>query len=131
MGSFSTSNHVTLVYHDDGIPIFAADVGKLLRLLYHIDFGAPTNSKVESQFIRIFGVFSHAEIDLRFWKAVSAQLGRRGSEYILRCKTGAGTPLPFKKSSGAFSPQLYPPLEASQWREHGADIEIDESQRLE
>ncbi|KAG8892905.1 hypothetical protein FRC01_013891, partial [Tulasnella sp. 417] len=82
MGSFSTSNHAKLMDHDYGLPIFAADVGKSLRLLYHIDFGAPTNSTLESQFIRIFGVFSRAEIELSFWKAVSAQLGRRGPEYI-------------------------------------------------
>ncbi|KIO30551.1 hypothetical protein M407DRAFT_20439 [Tulasnella calospora MUT 4182] len=131
MGSFSTSNHVRLMDHDQGIPIFAADVGKSLRLLYHVDFGAPTNSTLESQFIRIFGVFSLGEIDLSFWKAVSAQLGRRGPEYIRRCKSGAGAPILLKRATSAFSPELYPPLEASQWSEHGADIEIDDSQRLE
>ncbi|KAG9047262.1 hypothetical protein FS837_002665 [Tulasnella sp. UAMH 9824] len=122
MGSFSTSNHTKLMDHDHGITIFAADVGKSLRLLYHIDFGAPTHSSLESQFIRIFGVFSRVEIDLSFWKAVSAQLGRRGPEYILR--TGAGGPITANRSTAAFSPQLYPPLEASQWASHG-EFSID------
>ncbi|KAG8903720.1 hypothetical protein FRC01_009019, partial [Tulasnella sp. 417] len=49
MGSFSPVNHSKLLDHDHGIPIYAADVGRTLRLLYHIDFGAPTNSTVESQ----------------------------------------------------------------------------------
>ncbi|KAG8902977.1 hypothetical protein FRC01_009395, partial [Tulasnella sp. 417] len=49
MGSFSPSNHVKLSEHDHGIPIYVADIGSDLRLLYHIDFGIPTNSERESQ----------------------------------------------------------------------------------
>lgn len=49
MGAFSTSNHTKLLEIDHGVPIYAADVGKTLRLVYHIDFGAPTHSTLESQ----------------------------------------------------------------------------------
>ena len=35
--------------------------------------------------IRIFGVYTHAEIDQRFWDAMSRQLNGRGAEYRKRC----------------------------------------------
>ncbi|KIO30552.1 hypothetical protein M407DRAFT_20440 [Tulasnella calospora MUT 4182] len=131
MGFFSPSNHAKLLDQDHGIPIYAADVGRTLRLLYHIDFGAPTDSTLESQFIRVFGVFASSEIDITFWKAVSAQLGRRGSEYIRRCKAAVDTPVRSRRSSNTVSPLVLSPLEVSQWNQQGADIEIDESHRLE
>ncbi|KAG8939076.1 hypothetical protein FRC04_007029 [Tulasnella sp. 424] len=130
MGMFSSSNHAKLMDHHHGVPIYAAELGRSLRLLYHIDFGAPTNSKLESQFIRIFGVFSTAEIDLNFWMAVSAQLGRRGPDYIRRCKD-QGDQVLSRRSGGVVSPQLFPPLDVSQWSGRGADVEIEDSHRLE
>ncbi|KAG8960167.1 hypothetical protein FRC05_007045 [Tulasnella sp. 425] len=131
MGSFSPSNHSKLLDRDHGIPVYAADVGKALCLLYHIDFGAPTKSSVESQFIRIFGVFATSDIEIAFWKAVSAQLGRRGHEYIRRCKGQVDTQVRSKRSVTTVSPLVFPPLDVSQWNQEGADIEIDESHRLE
>ncbi|KAG8900068.1 hypothetical protein FRC00_014670 [Tulasnella sp. 408] len=131
MGFFSPSNHSKLLEQDHGIPVYAADVGRDLRLLYHIDFGAPADTAVESQFIRIFGIFATSEIDITFWKAVSAQLGRRGFEYIRRCKDGVGMQFRPKRSSQTVSPLVFPPLDSTQWNQQGADVEIDESHRLE
>ena len=34
--------------------------------------------------IRIFGVYTHAEIDQRFWDAMSRQMNGRGAEYRKR-----------------------------------------------
>ncbi|KIO30548.1 hypothetical protein M407DRAFT_20436 [Tulasnella calospora MUT 4182] len=131
IGSFSTSNHLKLIEHDHGIPIYSADIGSNLRLLYHIDFGVPTNSTLESQFIRIFGPFPNAEIDITFWKAISAQLGRRGPEYILNCSVQTGDRKPSMSSSTTVSPIHSRPLNVSQCSEQELDVEIDDSQRLE
>ncbi|KAG8931119.1 hypothetical protein FRC00_000874 [Tulasnella sp. 408] len=133
LGSFSTSNHVKLIEQNHGVPIYAADLGSDLRLLYHIDFGAPTHSTMESQFIRIFGPFPNAEIDVEFWKAISAQLGRRGSEYILNCTVRIETEAckPSKSSVTTVPPKVFRPLNVSQCSEQKLDAEIDESKRLE
>jgi hypothetical protein len=36
--------------------------------------------------IRIFGIYTHAQLDGRFWDSVGHQVGRKGKEYRRRCK---------------------------------------------
>ncbi|KAG9016354.1 hypothetical protein FRB90_003159 [Tulasnella sp. 427] len=84
MGGFSESNRTNLLDQDYGVPIYTADLGGNLRLVYQIDFGAPTGASSESQFIRIFGVYQALEIDVTFWQAVAVHLGGRGKEYVRR-----------------------------------------------
>ncbi|KAG8937467.1 hypothetical protein FRC00_005253, partial [Tulasnella sp. 408] len=133
VGFFSAPNHTKLFENHQGIPIYTADLGSGLCLIYHIDFGAPTGTSQESQFIRIFGVFSVLDIDNRFWKAVAAQLARRGPEYIRRCEERADFRVRSKggKHVKTTPPKQFPPLETSHWKAEGADAEIDESHFLE
>ncbi|KIO30565.1 hypothetical protein M407DRAFT_20453 [Tulasnella calospora MUT 4182] len=115
---------------DFRIPIYTADIGDGLRLIYHIDFGAPTVTGDESQFIRVFGVYHESEVDVKFWESVAAQLARRGQEYIERCTDRGETRIRFKGIE-TVPPTVSSPLDVSRWNEAGADIEIDESHFLE
>ncbi|KAG8965904.1 hypothetical protein FRC05_002962 [Tulasnella sp. 425] len=131
VGFFPPQNQTSLFHKDSGIPIYTADLGDCLRLIYHIDFGAPTSATdKESQFIRVFGVFHESEVDVKFWGSVAAQLGRRGPEYIERCNERRETRIRFKGVETT-PPKLSTPLDVSQWNKEGADIEIDESHFLE
>lgn len=49
VGFFSLPNHTKLLEQDFGIPIYTAELEGDLRLIYHIDFGAPTGTSDESQ----------------------------------------------------------------------------------
>lgn len=49
VGFFSVPNHKKLLDKDQGIPIYTADLGGDLCLIYHVDFGAPTGTSNESQ----------------------------------------------------------------------------------
>ncbi|KAG8896642.1 hypothetical protein FRC01_011694, partial [Tulasnella sp. 417] len=133
VGFFSTPNHTKLLVKDQGIPIYTAELGGDLCLIYHIDFGAPTGTSQESQFIRIFGVFSVPTLDTKFWRAVAGQLARRGPEYIERCEQRADFRVRSKggKQVKTIPPKLFPPLETSHWKSEGADAEIDETHFLE
>ncbi|KAG8926816.1 hypothetical protein FRC01_008331 [Tulasnella sp. 417] len=73
VGYFPPENQTKLLQKDFGIPIYTADLGDGLRLIYHVDFGAPTATGQES------------EVDVKLWGTVAAQLSRRGQEYIERC----------------------------------------------
>ncbi|KAG8942986.1 hypothetical protein FRC04_003272 [Tulasnella sp. 424] len=130
VGFFSPANQTELLERDFGIPIYTADVGGGLRLIYHIDFGAPVGHDQESQFIRVFGVFSDSETDMKFWRSVAAELARRGPEYIERCNERAAIRVR-SKGIQTIPPRLLPPLDVSQWHHRGADVQIDESHFLE
>ncbi|KAG9016355.1 hypothetical protein FRB90_003160 [Tulasnella sp. 427] len=133
VGFFSLPNHTKLLQKDFGISIYTADLGGDLYLVYHIDFGAPTGTSEESQFIRIFGVFSTSNIDASFWKSVAAHLARRGPDYIQRCseRSESTTLTKGSKKVKITPPKLFPPLDVSHWNQKGADVEIDESHFLE
>ncbi|KAG8942979.1 hypothetical protein FRC04_003265 [Tulasnella sp. 424] len=131
VGFFSPENQMSLLPQNSGIPIYTANLEDSLRLIYHIDFGAPTSATdKESQFIRVFGVFHESEVDVKFWGSVAAQLGRRGREYIERCNDREQTRIRFKGVE-TIPPKISTPLDVSQWNKEGADIEVDESYFLE
>ncbi|KAG8937465.1 hypothetical protein FRC00_005251 [Tulasnella sp. 408] len=130
LGCFTESNHAKLLDQDRGVPIYTADLGGILRLIYQIDFGAPTGANFESQFIRIFGVYQAPEIELDFWKAVGAHLGGRGAEYIRRCIDRPESRVR-PKHAQKVAPLVYPPMDVSHWNHQGADVEVDEAHRLD
>jgi hypothetical protein len=35
--------------------------------------------------ICVYGIYTHAQLDKRFWDSMSFQLGRKGKEYRRRC----------------------------------------------
>ncbi|KAG8902422.1 hypothetical protein FRC00_008573 [Tulasnella sp. 408] len=130
VGFFPASNQTRLLEKDFGIPIYMAELGDDLKLIYHIDFGAPTSTDKERQFIRIFGVYRKSEVDKDFWVSVAAQLARRGQDYIKRCTDRGETLIRFKGVETT-PPMEFAPLAVSQRYKEGADIEIDEAHFLE
>ena len=48
--------------------------------------------------IRIFGIYTHTQLDKRFWEAVSVQLAGKGKEYRKRL-----VHVPVKKSSLSYT----------------------------
>ncbi|KAH9910160.1 uncharacterized protein B0H18DRAFT_516086 [Fomitopsis serialis] len=83
-GHFSPDNHKQLTVNAD-IPIFEAKMTGDSRLVYQIDCVPEFETNVKRQAIRIFGIYTHAQIDRRHWDTLGNQLGRQGKEYQARC----------------------------------------------
>ncbi|KAG8982207.1 hypothetical protein FRB93_008303 [Tulasnella sp. JGI-2019a] len=92
-GHFSDSNQKVLVGNgNEEVPIFEAKMTGDLRLVYQVDCGSliekyedGSESKYEKQQLRVYGIFTHAQLDKRLWASVAAQSQKRGSEYRRRC----------------------------------------------
>ncbi|KAM5542265.1 hypothetical protein V8D89_004138, partial [Ganoderma adspersum] len=84
-GNFTKDNHKKLTGGDVDVPIYEAKMTKNTRLVYQIHCDVDFEDSVRFEFIRIFGVYTHAEIDQRFWDAMSRHLNGRGPEYRKRC----------------------------------------------
>ncbi|TDL28963.1 hypothetical protein BD410DRAFT_818373 [Rickenella mellea] len=84
-GHFSDDNHKRLTGSDKDIPIYEAKMTRDTRLVYQIDCIAEFNSETETQILRIFGIYTHAQLDHRFWESMGRQLAAKGAEYRKRC----------------------------------------------
>ncbi|GAB1522834.1 hypothetical protein RhiTH_005958 [Rhizoctonia solani] len=85
-GFFSESNQKRLVGLDTEVPIYEAKVSRDIRIVYQIDLDTDVDAKIDKQIIRIYGVYTHAQLDNRLWALVSHyHIGRRGKEYRRRC----------------------------------------------
>ncbi|KAF4623894.1 hypothetical protein D9613_001576 [Agrocybe pediades] len=84
-GHFSDDNQKRLNGSNTEIPIYEAKMTGDTRLVYQIDCIPEYNSDVERQVIRIFGIYTHAQIDKRLWDSVGHQLAKKGKEYRHRC----------------------------------------------
>ncbi|EJF58550.1 P-loop containing nucleoside triphosphate hydrolase protein, partial [Dichomitus squalens LYAD-421 SS1] len=84
-GNFTKDNHKKLTGVEVDIPIYEAKMTRDSRLVYHIHCDIDFEDNVERQVIRIFGVYTHAQIDGRFWDTMGRQLGYNGPEYRRRC----------------------------------------------
>ncbi|KAF8686413.1 UvrD-like helicase C-terminal domain [Rhizoctonia solani] len=105
-GFFSESNQKRLVGLDTEVPIYEAKVSRDIRIVYQIDLDTDVDAKIDKQsqlnpddyqlrhqlihpsplVIRIYGVYTHAQLDNRLWALVSHyHIGRRGKEYRRRC----------------------------------------------
>ncbi|KAH9949530.1 hypothetical protein B0H21DRAFT_881892 [Amylocystis lapponica] len=100
-GHFSEDNHKVLTGPETDIPIFEAKMTRDSRLVYQIDCVPEFESHVERQVIRIFGIYTHAQLDGRFWEGVSFQLSRKGKEYRARH--------PQVRGDNVFKPGSWPP----------------------
>lgn len=107
-GHFSDDNHKRLSGSSTEVPIFEAKMTRDSRIVYQIDVISDYGYKDEHQVIRIFGIYTHAQMDHRLWKSISLQLGRKGKEYIRRCEirrpSAAG-------GNSCFSPASFPALD--------------------
>jgi hypothetical protein len=58
--------------------------------------------------IKIFGVYTHAQIDKRLWDSMGRQLGRKGKEYRDRCTFRNR---PYHAGDKVILPACFPPPE--------------------
>lgn len=84
-GHFSDDNQKQLTGTETDVPIYEAKMTRDSRLVYQIDCVPEFESNIERQVIKLFGIYTHAKLDQRFWDGVGYQLGRKGKEYRKRC----------------------------------------------
>ncbi|KAH9172885.1 hypothetical protein EDB89DRAFT_1962863 [Lactarius sanguifluus] len=78
-GHFSDDNHKRLTGTSISVPIYEAKMTRDSRLVYQVDC-VPDFST-----IKVFGVYTHAQLDKRLWDSMGHQLSRKGKEYQRRC----------------------------------------------
>ncbi|KAJ3997585.1 hypothetical protein F5050DRAFT_1750599 [Lentinula boryana] len=105
-GHFSADNQKRLSGPSSEVPIFEAKMTGDLRLIYQIDVVANDDER-ERQAIKIFGIYTHAQMDNRMWESISRQLGRKCKEYRDRCAHRIKAENADNKT---FVPALFPPL---------------------
>ncbi|KAH9931251.1 uncharacterized protein B0H18DRAFT_929734 [Fomitopsis serialis] len=107
-GHFSPDNQKQLTENAE-IPIYEAKMTGDSRLVYQIDCVPEFETNVERQVIRIFGIYSHAQLNRRLWDSIGNQLGQRGKEYRSRC-VFRGRPIQAGKHAGTILPSSWPAL---------------------
>ncbi|KAH6917671.1 hypothetical protein BKA70DRAFT_1139349 [Coprinopsis sp. MPI-PUGE-AT-0042] len=107
-GHFSADNQKRLNKPDVDFPIFEAKMTRDTRLVYQIDCVPEYDSNFESQVIKVFGIYTHAQIDKRFWDSMGYQLCKKGKEYRDRCKFRSK---PFNAGDYVVEPASFPPVE--------------------
>ncbi|KAH8984681.1 hypothetical protein EDB92DRAFT_1885663 [Lactarius akahatsu] len=78
-GHFSDDNHKRLTGTSISVPIYEAKMTRDSRLVYQVDCVPDFNT------IKVFGVYTHAQLDKRLWDSMGHQLSRKGKEYQRRC----------------------------------------------
>ncbi|KAI6095428.1 hypothetical protein EV401DRAFT_2083708 [Pisolithus croceorrhizus] len=103
-GNFSGNNFKALHGPSHGIPIYQAKVLSNLRLVYQIDCMLDDDGQAERQVIKIYGIYSHKQLD-RIWPWLSKLLNGRGKVYRQRC-TLRELAAP---GGGVYRPAIFPP----------------------
>ncbi|PBK79871.1 hypothetical protein ARMGADRAFT_1021286 [Armillaria gallica] len=104
-GHFTDDNQKRLCGSATEVPVFSAKISRSLRLVYQIDI-IPDDDK-ETQAVKVFGIYTHAQIDNRLWSSVSSQLRKKGKEYQRRCAVrGHADQAP----KDIFTPTFFPSL---------------------
>ncbi|KAI0641195.1 hypothetical protein C8Q79DRAFT_920041 [Trametes meyenii] len=103
-GHFSDDNHKKLTGMNVGVPIYEAKMSRDLRLVYQIHCTPQLGTNV---LIRIFGVYTHAHLDGRFWDAMSRTLECQGVEYKKRCT--ARSRMTHRRGDNVVLPCEFPP----------------------
>ncbi|KAK0245294.1 hypothetical protein EDD85DRAFT_13428 [Armillaria nabsnona] len=113
-GHFTDNNQKCLSGSATEVPVFEAEVSRSLRLIYQIDIipGDDVRSEdnfviqaTEQQAIKIFGIYTHDQIDHRLWSSISSQLRKKGKEYRERCAVRKRA-----NQASTFIPAFFPPL---------------------
>ncbi|KAK0207964.1 hypothetical protein DFS33DRAFT_396866 [Desarmillaria ectypa] len=105
-GHFSDDNQKRLSGSGTEVPVFEAKMTRDLRLIYQIDV-IPCDESREQQAVKIFGIYTHAQIDNRLWSSISSQLRKKGREYRKRCAVRKRAD---QASKDTFIPAFFPPL---------------------
>ncbi|RPD59351.1 hypothetical protein L226DRAFT_617323 [Lentinus tigrinus ALCF2SS1-7] len=116
-GDFSSANHVLLSDTEGAVPIFKARVTDELRLVYCIDCIPDHEAEVDRQAIRVFGIYTHAQLKIRlnFWNNVAKDLGRQGEMYRDRCRRRSR---PRNTGENIYTPLTFPMLPERASPEH-------------
>ncbi|KAK0207600.1 hypothetical protein IW262DRAFT_1469183 [Armillaria fumosa] len=118
-GHFTDNNQKRLSGNATEVPIFEAKVSRNLRLVYQIDIipGDDNEQQGWSMFaslcwfltvleaIKIFGIYTHDQMDHRLWSSISSQLRKKGKEYRKRCAVRKRA-----DQASTFIPAFFPPL---------------------
>ncbi|KAH9005752.1 hypothetical protein EDB86DRAFT_2795497 [Lactarius hatsudake] len=88
-GHFSDDNHKRLTGTNISVPIYEAKMTRDSRLVYQVDcvpdFTSQVKHKARLWSIKVFGIYTHAQLDKRLWDSMGHQLSRKGKEYQKRC----------------------------------------------
>ncbi|KAL4069231.1 hypothetical protein J3A83DRAFT_4536273 [Scleroderma citrinum] len=136
-GEFSGNNYKMLNGPSHGVPIYEAEIFSNLRLVYQIDCIPDDGGQVERQAIKIYGIFTHKQLD-RMWESLSRQLARRGKLYCDRCTlrerarpgTDVYSPASFPPSNEEGVTQLSPATHSCDSLEEHCDIVLDKYVKL-
>ncbi|KAI6022561.1 hypothetical protein EDC04DRAFT_334245 [Pisolithus marmoratus] len=104
-GQFSSDNQKRVDGTRSGVPIFEAYMQQALRLVYQIDCVPDHGGEVERQVIRIYGIYTHSQVN-DVWDALSRQLSGKGEQYIQRC---IYRNKPVHPGDKVYLPALFPP----------------------
>ncbi|KAK0443136.1 uncharacterized protein EV420DRAFT_1649415 [Desarmillaria tabescens] len=124
-GLFSDNNQRRLSGNATEVPVFEAKISHNLRLIYQIDI-IPGDG-VEQQAIKIFGIYTHAQIDNRLWSSISTQLRKKGKEYQKRCVVRKRADY---ASKNIFTPAFFAPLPEVLPSEDILDLRPDETAQV-
>ncbi|KAL1662505.1 hypothetical protein GGF50DRAFT_58831, partial [Schizophyllum commune] len=105
-GHFSNDNQKRLTQTGARVPIYEAKLTRDSRLVYQVDCVA--DAKVTDFMIRLYGVYTHAQMDDRLrsiFDAIGVEVGRRGKEYQRRCVFRLP---PVNAGDNVFSPATFP-----------------------
>ncbi|KAI6106479.1 hypothetical protein EV401DRAFT_513423 [Pisolithus croceorrhizus] len=103
-GEFSGNNYRALRGPSHGIPIYQAEVLSNLRLVYQIDCVLDNGGQVEHQVVKIYGIYSHKQLD-HIWPWLSKLLSQRGGVYRQRCLVRECA----EPGRGVYRPAMFPP----------------------
>ncbi|KIY69309.1 hypothetical protein CYLTODRAFT_489012 [Cylindrobasidium torrendii FP15055 ss-10] len=107
-GHFSGDNQKKLKSHlEVATPIFEAKMTRDLRLVYQIDLIPSDDEEREQQAIKVYGIYTHQQMDRRMWHTISSQLHKKGKEYRDRC--GVRKKGDFVDAD-MFVPESFPPI---------------------
>ncbi|KAF7306351.1 UvrD-like helicase ATP-binding domain-containing protein [Mycena indigotica] len=105
-GHFSPDNQKRLNHKQVDVPVYEAKMTGDLRLVYQIDCIPAYESSSERQAIKIFGIYTHAQIGrVTFWDTMGRELAKKGREYRERC---AFRQRPFHAGDHVFAPGIFP-----------------------
>ncbi|KAG8794853.1 hypothetical protein FRC16_010327 [Serendipita sp. 398] len=137
-GFFSRSNQKRLTGTDSEVPVYEAKMTNDTRLVYTIDCAPDSTGEVGtrgsdgniaklsfastySTLPKMFGIYTHAQINSRLWAAVASWSARRGTEHRKRCLFRQTS----KQSGDYFVPGSWPPLPDVYADEIQPDIDRD------
>ncbi|KAI9510704.1 hypothetical protein F5148DRAFT_976352 [Russula earlei] len=104
-GHFSDDNQKRLTGPNIPIPVFEAKMTRDSRLVYQVDCIQDFGCQVRTFFIKVFGIYTHAQLGKRLWDSMGYQLSRKGKEYQRRCTFRAN---PVHKGDKVIPPASFP-----------------------